>query len=91
MFVCTVESPAQKIVFISAPISLYIPILYPLLYKTDKARKTEIFLAHFADNSLFYAVRPYSFTAPIFTPFTKYFCRKGYNSMKGRIAATIPA
>ena len=33
----------------------------------------------------------YSLTAPILTPVTKYFCKKGYNNMNGRIAATIPA
>ena len=33
----------------------------------------------------------HSLTAPILTPFTKYFCRKGYSAMKGRIAHTIAA
>ena len=42
-------------------------------------------------NIVFYVRINYSFTAPIFTPFTKYFCKNGYKIMKGRIAAIIPA
>ena len=33
----------------------------------------------------------YSLTAPILIPFTKYFCRKGYRTMKGRIAVITQA
>ena len=58
--------------------------LYVLFYNNLKRNKGNRSLPY---QCLYYAKKFYSFTAPIFTPFTKYFCKNGYKTMKGRIAA----